>query len=293
MIFSTTDRPLVLKVRPDCEAFRPGKFESQGRVGNCPAAPVEGSVNDTPHPAQPIEWTLRIGVSMEFVGHGMLGFGHPPAWASYFGVVGIGHPHAFSLMSPVGILDLALGISVLVFPIRSVVFYMALWGLWTALLRPLAGESVWEAVERAGNYGAPFALFLLLEPGDRKETLRRVLLLTTALLLLGHGLLGLVVHKPIYGAQYAAIGLGGANVEAGIGAFECLLAAAVLVRPARKLLFFVVAWKLATEALSPIAGSAVWVFIEHGGSYAAPLALACLPGRYEAGASRLNRGAIA
>jgi hypothetical protein len=43
------------------------------------------------------------------------------------------------------------------------------------------------------------------------------------------------------------------------------------------------AWKFATEALSPMAYSPVWGFIEHGGSNAAPLALALL-GRAQRGA---------
>ncbi len=53
------------------------------------------------------------------------------------------------------------------------------------------------------------------------------------------------------------------------------------VRPrlaARGLLLFVFAWKLGTEALRPLAGEPVWEFIERGGSYGAPLALAWLRG---------------
>jgi len=41
-------------------------------------------------------------------------------------------------------------------------------------------------------------------------------------------------------------------------------------------LIFVFAWKLGTEALRPLAGEALWEFIERGGSYGAPLALAWL-----------------
>ena len=39
--------------------------------------------------------------------------------------------------------------------------YMTAWALWTALLRPLAGESAFESLERAGNYGVPLALLLM------------------------------------------------------------------------------------------------------------------------------------
>ncbi len=50
-------------------------------------------------------------------------------------------------------------------------------------------------------------------------------------------------------------------------------------RPGRGLLVFVFAWKLGTEALRPLAGEPIWEFIERGGSYGAPLALAWLLAR--------------
>jgi hypothetical protein len=239
-----------------------------------------------------VSWVLRIGVAMEFVGHGVLGLHHPPAWASYFGVVGIPRQTALMLMPLVGAFDVATALTVLFYPIRGVLLFMAAWGLWTALLRPLAGESAWEAVERAGNFGAPLALFLVAQcdgprswlrfnvvhaiGGELRTRFSWLLRLTTVLLLAGHGALGLLVHKPMFHAQYASIGLPSAWVEPLIGGFELVLALAVLVRPEFRLLVFVLVWKLATEALSPMTGSPIWVFIEHGGSYAAPLALALL-----------------
>ena len=235
---------------------------------------------------------LRVGVAACFVGHGALGLLRTASWTSYFAVVGIGHETALRLMPLVGVFDVALGLSVLVCPIGALVLYMAAWCLWTALLRPLAGESNWEAVERAGNYGVPVALFILMQCGGAKTWLggrlrgaldqsqcRRigwVLRGTTVLLLLGHGALGLIVRKPMFSAQYALLGLPGAAVEPLVGGFECLLALAVLLRAGRQLLIGVVVWKLATEALCPLAGSSFWVFVEHGGSYAAPLGLALL-----------------
>ena len=105
----------------------------------------------------------------------------------------------------------------------------------------------------------------------------------------GHALLGLWVRKPIFVGQYALLGLTGTWVEPLIGAFECVLALAVLIQPGVGLLLFVLAWKLATEALSPMAGSSIWVFIEHGGSYAAPLALALLRQKRELPAPEVLR----
>jgi hypothetical protein len=240
---------------------------------------------------QQLSWVLRVGVAMEFIGHGALGMNGQAAWVSYFAVVGISNGHALSLMPLVGCFDVAMALTALFYPMRAVILYMAAWGFWTALLRPLAGESTWEFFERAGNFGALYALFLLSKGGPGSwlsfrpvtnldgrlaRRIHWVLLLTTAVLLAGHGAMGLVIKKAVFAKQYSMLGLHDPWVEQLVGAFECVLALVVLVRPGYGLLLFILAWKLATEALAPMAGSPLWVFIEHGGSYAAPLALALL-----------------
>jgi hypothetical protein len=253
-----------------------------------------------------ISWIMRVGVAMEFIGHGALGISGVAAWTSYFAVVGIPKETALHLMPYVGIFDVAMALTVLFFPMRSVILYMAGWGLWTALLRPLAGESGWEAVERTGNFGVLYALFLLAAGGgwkswfyfclvDMTGRLRSriawILRLTTVLLLVGHGALNLLVRKHVFAVQYEMLGLHGAWVEPAVGAFECLLGLSVLAWPAFELLLFVLVWKLGTEALFPMAGSPIWVFIEHGGSYAAPLALALMVRRTDAAVSASERTA--
>jgi len=236
---------------------------------------------------------LRAGLVACYVGHGALGlFLCAPAagaWPAYFGVVGIGRDTALHLMPWVGAFDIAMAISVIVYPVRSVMLYMTLWCGWTALLRPLAGESFWEAVERAGNYGVPLALVLIaggtwwrrvVFPTDwdesRRQLLHWTLRLTTVFVLFGHGALNLIVRKPLFVSHYHTIGLPGTPTELIVGGFECLLALVILFRPERWLLVVALVWKLLSEALAPMAGSPLWVFIEHGGSYAAPLALAML-----------------
>lgn len=96
---------------------------------------------------------------------------------------GIPESWAWLLMPVVGSVDIAVGILALLTPRPAVLAYAAAWALLTALLRPLAGESVFEALERAGNYGIPLAF--LAAAGVRlwmgwKEWLRpaRVLPLT-------------------------------------------------------------------------------------------------------------------
>ncbi len=79
----------------------------------------------------------------------------------YFGVVGIPEWLAYRLMPVVGTVDITLGFLVLFKPVRLALLYMAVWGLWTACLRPLSGEPLWETIERAPNYLVPLALLYL------------------------------------------------------------------------------------------------------------------------------------
>src|SRR5262249_53883353 len=109
-----------------------------------------------------LEWILRVGAFMCFVGHGAFGIITKEAWVPYFGVVGIDRHTAFQLMPLVGTVDIAMGFLMLLRPLPAVAYWMAAWAVWTALLRPLSGEPSWEAIERAGNYGVPAALALLM-----------------------------------------------------------------------------------------------------------------------------------
>jgi hypothetical protein len=58
-------------------------------------------------------------------------------------------------------MDIVVALIALFYPIRVVLAWAALWGLWTALLRPIAGEPIWDFVERWANWAAPLALLYL------------------------------------------------------------------------------------------------------------------------------------
>jgi hypothetical protein len=115
-------------------------------------------------------WLLRLACVCEFIGHGAFGIITKAAWVPYFELVGIPERWAFRLMPVVGSFDIFVGFLVLLKPIRAALIYMAVWGLWTALLRPLSGEPLWETVERAPNYLVPLALLYLRGlPRSRRE----------------------------------------------------------------------------------------------------------------------------
>ena len=51
----------------------------------------------------------------------------------------------------VGSVDVLAGMAVLFAPRGLPLLYMTVWALWTALLRPLSGESGFETLERAAR----------------------------------------------------------------------------------------------------------------------------------------------
>ena len=87
-----------------------------------------------------MQWVLRIGVAGCFVGHGAFGIITKAAWVPYFAVAHVSEPWVWRLMPWVGAMDIAVGALALAFPRRAVFIWAAIWGVWTALLRPLSGR---------------------------------------------------------------------------------------------------------------------------------------------------------
>jgi len=110
-----------------------------------------------------VEWVLRVAVAGEFLGHGVFALQGKLGWIKYFTALGFTPDFAQSVLPFIGIADLAVALIVLLKPIRAILLWATLWGFWTALLRPLGGDPIWDFVERWANWGAPLALLLLLK----------------------------------------------------------------------------------------------------------------------------------
>ncbi|HEV8128650.1 MAG TPA: hypothetical protein VGQ14_03240 [Candidatus Eisenbacteria bacterium] len=244
-----------------------------------------------------VHWIFRFAFFMEFAGHGMFGvLGGKAAWVPYFGVVGIGEATAWKLMPLIGYVDVTVGILALFRPMRALLLYGAVWGLWTAMLRPLAGQGIWELLERAGNYGIPLAFLLWSgwpsrpsqwfarissreHAANARAIVEPLVRVSLAVLLIGHGGFGVIQNKPMLAQQWATVGvhgLGSMPIVPAAGWLDIALAVAVLVVPSMWLLAFTAVWKVSCELLYPISGSPIWEFVERGGSYAAPLLLMTL-----------------
>lgn len=110
-----------------------------------------------------IEWVLRVAVFGEFLGHGVFAIQGKEQWIGWIQkFTGADAGVAAQLLLLVGLLDVVFALLVLIRPFRPVLLWLAFWGFWTALVRPLVGESIWDFVERSANWGAPLALYYLL-----------------------------------------------------------------------------------------------------------------------------------
>jgi len=109
-------------------------------------------------------WALRIGVAGEFLGHGVLALQGKADWIGWFSQFGVSDPGtAAILLTLVGALDILVALIVLFRPIKPVLLWAVFWGFWTALLRPIVGQPIWDFIERFANWGAPLALYFLLK----------------------------------------------------------------------------------------------------------------------------------
>jgi hypothetical protein len=247
-------------------------------------------------PEWSLHWLFRLALCAEFVGHGAFGVLAKQAWVPYFTLVGFPEAWAWHLMPVVGSVDITLGFLALIAPTRAGLLYMGCWGLFTALLRPLAGEGGWEWLERSYNFGVPFLMLWVHGVGTtarswvtvlteiprltvaRAQTAQWALRGIMAGMLIGHGAFGLIMGKANLLRFYDAAGFGGIGVplpgvSTAIGGFEMLLGVLCLQATWPAFFVFVCAWKLGTEFLHVPAQAygAWWEVLERGSSYAAPL----------------------
>ena len=107
------------------------------------------------------EWILRIGIFGAFFGHGVFALMVKAGWIPYFTAVGISESAAMILLPLIGLMDIAIAILALVKPMKWVLVWATAWAFITALIRPIAGEPIWDFVERTANWAVPLALLAM------------------------------------------------------------------------------------------------------------------------------------
>ena len=114
-----------------------------------------------------IIWILKIGVFGIFLGHGIYAIQSNPKWIPFLELIGFSNKLANQIMPYIGMLDILVAISVIIKPLRPILMWAVFWAFLTALMRPIAGGSIIDFIERAGNWVTPLALLLLLRLKDK------------------------------------------------------------------------------------------------------------------------------
>ncbi len=112
-------------------------------------------------PTKISEWILRIGILGTFLGHGIAALGVKPDWIPLITSVGFSQGAATTLLPIIGVVDIVIAFLALLWPIRIVLIYAAVWAFVTALIQPIAGEQIWDFVEDSANWATPLALLAI------------------------------------------------------------------------------------------------------------------------------------
>lgn len=115
-----------------------------------------------------VKYILRVAIACTFIGHGMNAIEIKPNWIHLITVYGFSAESAKTLMPWIGVLDIIIAVLVLIHPFRAVIIWAVFWAFATALTRFIAGEGIWEFIERASNWSIPFVLLLIMNWGNKK-----------------------------------------------------------------------------------------------------------------------------
>ena len=128
-------------------------------------------VKKSPTDLKKIEWVLRIGLFGEFLGHGIFALQLKTRFLEMLtAFTSITGNAANSLMYAIGAIDVTVAILAILKPIRIILIYATVWGFMTALARPVAGDPIWDFIERWANWAVPLALLYIRGfPKNKKE----------------------------------------------------------------------------------------------------------------------------
>lgn len=109
-----------------------------------------------------ISWFLRVAVFGEFAGHGLLALLGEKSWVELVQkLTGADAGLAAQILFVVGLVDVSVAVITLVRPVNFILVWAVAWGVFTALLPFLMGESIFEFMGEWTNWGAPLALLLM------------------------------------------------------------------------------------------------------------------------------------
>jgi uncharacterized membrane protein YphA (DoxX/SURF4 family) len=121
-----------------------------------------------------LEYCLRTIVFLLLCGHGWLNLIYKQAIIDQYSALGFNDPHQVANL--VGIFEIVAAFSVLMRPIRWLVFFLLVWKITSELFYPQ--YEFFEWLERGGSYCSLLALFFVLPSAEEKTVLKKYLLNT-------------------------------------------------------------------------------------------------------------------
>ncbi|MEP7278854.1 MAG: hypothetical protein ABI813_09450 [Bacteroidota bacterium] len=109
---------------------------------------------------------LKIILVLVLVGHGWLNLVEKKSLLQQYAGLGFSNPARIAQVA--GITEIIFAVSVLVRPLRPLVFVVLIWKIGTEMFYP--HYTVFEWIERGGSYGAILALWLLMEKRSSAKT---------------------------------------------------------------------------------------------------------------------------
>ncbi|HVU54322.1 MAG TPA: hypothetical protein VHD83_04670 [Puia sp.] len=110
---------------------------------------------------------LRIAGFLLLIGHGWLNLIEKKGLIDQYAGLGFSHPQDVALWA--GIFEVVAAVSVLIKPLRPLLFMLIIWKMGTELFYPQ--HEIFEWIERGGSYGVLLALwFITKERSSRRQT---------------------------------------------------------------------------------------------------------------------------
>lgn len=107
-----------------------------------------------------LEIIARVGIFGTFLGHGTVAL-VSTKWVYLLTAYGFSASTAKFLLPLIGCLDILIALSILIYPLRAVLVWAVGWAFMAALSRCIAGEPIYEFVERSANWCLPLILLIL------------------------------------------------------------------------------------------------------------------------------------
>ncbi|MBN8852426.1 MAG: hypothetical protein BGO55_01605 [Sphingobacteriales bacterium 50-39] len=109
---------------------------------------------------------LRIAGFLLLTGHGWLNLIEKKGLIDQYTGLGFSHPEKVALW--VGLFEVTAAVSILIKPLRSLLFVLIIWKMSTELFYP--SHEVFEWIERGGSYGVLLALWFVTKERSTRQT---------------------------------------------------------------------------------------------------------------------------